>query len=183
MRLKYLESEDLFTSNGLFKIWNYSSGKNFPIFGQKFVPTLNMTLKAFFSAIRLSRSAFFISMVIVCSWNSTFSFSISLVAFSSADFKTNISFYDSSNCIFWIRFDLINSKTSLYFCSLILVFYPTFCKLAYKYPTNHSSGNLNTAAVTGNLQIVAPPAGFPIQRRHAKRTYFMFVILYPKLKK
>ena len=30
MRLEYLESEDLFTSNGFFKIWNYSSGENFP---------------------------------------------------------------------------------------------------------------------------------------------------------
>ena len=40
MRLEYLEPEDLFTSNGFFKIWNYSSGKNFPIFGQYFVPTL-----------------------------------------------------------------------------------------------------------------------------------------------
>ena len=42
MKIKYLESEDFFTSNGFFKIWNHSSGKNFPIFGQKFVPTLSM---------------------------------------------------------------------------------------------------------------------------------------------
>ena len=40
MRVEYLESEDLFTSNGLFKIRNKFSGKNFPIFSQKFVPTL-----------------------------------------------------------------------------------------------------------------------------------------------
>ena len=43
MKIKYLESEGFFTSNGFFKIWNYSSGENFPIFGQKFVPTLLMT--------------------------------------------------------------------------------------------------------------------------------------------
>ena len=42
MKIKYLESEDFFTSNGFFKIWNHSSGKNFPIFGQKFVPTLGI---------------------------------------------------------------------------------------------------------------------------------------------
>ena len=42
MRLGYLESEDLFMSNGFFKIWNYSSGKNFPVFGQYFARTLNM---------------------------------------------------------------------------------------------------------------------------------------------
>ena len=40
MKIEYLESEGFFTSNGFFKIWNYSSGKNFPIFGQYFVPTL-----------------------------------------------------------------------------------------------------------------------------------------------
>ena len=42
MKIEYLESEGFFTSNGFFKIWNYSSGKNFPIFGQYFVPTLRM---------------------------------------------------------------------------------------------------------------------------------------------
>ena len=42
MKIEYLESEGFFTSNGFFKIWNYSSWKNFPIFGQKFVPTLTI---------------------------------------------------------------------------------------------------------------------------------------------
>ena len=42
MKTEYLESEDFFMSNGFFKIWNYSSGKNFPIFGQYFVPALHM---------------------------------------------------------------------------------------------------------------------------------------------
>jgi len=40
MKIAYLESEDLFTSNGFFKIWNFFLGKIFPIFGQYFVPTL-----------------------------------------------------------------------------------------------------------------------------------------------
>ena len=40
MKIEYLESEGFFTSNGFFKNWNYSSGKNLPIFGQYFVPTL-----------------------------------------------------------------------------------------------------------------------------------------------
>ena len=40
MKIEYLESEGFFTSIGFFKIWNYSSGKNFPIFGQYFVSTL-----------------------------------------------------------------------------------------------------------------------------------------------
>ena len=43
MKIAYLESEDLFTSNGFFKIWNFFLGKIFPIFGQYFVPTLAMT--------------------------------------------------------------------------------------------------------------------------------------------
>ena len=38
MKIEYLELEGFFTFNGLF--WNYSSGKNFPIFGQYFVATL-----------------------------------------------------------------------------------------------------------------------------------------------
>ena len=32
MKIEYLESEGFFTSNGFFKIWNYSLRKNFPIF-------------------------------------------------------------------------------------------------------------------------------------------------------
>ena len=40
MGLAYLEWEDLFTSNGFFKIWNKFSRKKFPIFSEKFVPTL-----------------------------------------------------------------------------------------------------------------------------------------------
>ena len=42
MKNAYLESEDLFTSNGFFKIWNFFSGKIFPIFGQYFVPSLDI---------------------------------------------------------------------------------------------------------------------------------------------
>ena len=42
MKIAYLESEDLFTSNGFFKIWNFFLGKIFPIFGQYFVPTLDI---------------------------------------------------------------------------------------------------------------------------------------------
>ena len=45
MKIAYLESEDLFTSNGFFKIWNFFLGKIFPIFGQYFVPTLVMGWK------------------------------------------------------------------------------------------------------------------------------------------
>ena len=40
MKIEYLESEGFFTPNAFFKIWNYSSGKKIPIFGQYFVPTL-----------------------------------------------------------------------------------------------------------------------------------------------
>ena len=41
----FLESEDLFTPNGLFKIRNKFSRKNFPILTQKFMPTLGILLE------------------------------------------------------------------------------------------------------------------------------------------
>ena len=41
-KIEDLESERFFTPNGFFKIWDYSSGKNFQILGQYFVPTLRI---------------------------------------------------------------------------------------------------------------------------------------------
>ena len=42
MRLKYLESEDLFTSNGFFKIQKILNGKNVTYFALNFARTLFM---------------------------------------------------------------------------------------------------------------------------------------------
>ena len=42
MRLKYLESEDLFTSNGFFKIQKILNGKNVTYFALNFARTLNI---------------------------------------------------------------------------------------------------------------------------------------------